>query len=136
MRIVPSLKDKLRDQLSLSSKIVLKRLYADTARPLVHLAAHLKGAKQVNPVPTLQPWNTVDIQSTLRAIYQKAETGRRPCQIRTSIIIPVFNKVDFTFQCLQSLFKEVDLTTNETVIINNASTDGTTEMLGLFKNFV
>lgn len=57
-----------------------------------------------------------------------------PESIESSIIIPVFNKAEFTFQCLRSLFREVDLTRNEIVVVDNASTDETARMLAQFGN--
>lgn len=54
--------------------------------------------------------------------------------IESSIIIPVFNKAEYTFQCLRSLVREVDLTKNEIIIVDNASTDETARMLAQFGN--
>ncbi len=42
-----------------------------------------------------------------------------------SIIIPVFNKVDLTCQCLTHLAKVTDGCSYEVIIVDNASTDGT-----------
>ncbi len=52
--------------------------------------------------------------------------------IRSSVVIPVFNNAELTFQCLRSLLREVDLTTTEIVVANDASTDETSELLALF----
>lgn len=49
--------------------------------------------------------------------------------IKTSIIIPVFNKAEYTFQCLRSLFLEIDLSTTEIIVIDNNSTDETAKLL-------
>jgi len=49
--------------------------------------------------------------------------------VEASIIIPVFNKAEYTFGCLRSLFREVDLTRNEIIVVDNASTDETQRML-------
>lgn len=49
--------------------------------------------------------------------------------IKTSIIIPVFNKAEYTFQCLRALFREIDLSENEIIIIDNNSTDETAKLL-------
>lgn len=59
-----------------------------------------------------------------------------PRTVETSIIIPVFNKADYTFQCLRSLFREIDLTSAEIIVIDNASSDETQQMLALLKNRV
>ncbi|HMA62445.1 MAG TPA: glycosyltransferase [bacterium] len=42
-----------------------------------------------------------------------------------SIIIPVFNKLNFTRNCLQSLIKETEYNHYEIIVIDNASTDDT-----------
>jgi len=46
-----------------------------------------------------------------------------------SIIIPVFNQLDFTKQCLEALIKNTPDELYEVIIVNNASTDGTREFL-------
>ncbi len=46
-----------------------------------------------------------------------------------SIIIPVFNKVELTQQCLTNLAKVTDQPTYEVIVIDNASSDGTNEFL-------
>jgi GT2 family glycosyltransferase/glycosyltransferase involved in cell wall biosynthesis len=51
---------------------------------------------------------------------------------RASIIIPVFNKAEFTFQCLRSLTREIDFDDVEVIVVNNASTDETAELLARF----
>jgi GT2 family glycosyltransferase len=54
----------------------------------------------------------------------------------TSIIIPVFNKADLTFQCLRSLLAEIDTTETEIIVVNNASVDETAEMLSYMGGLV
>jgi len=49
--------------------------------------------------------------------------------ITTSIIIPVFNKLEYTRQCIEALFKVTPVSLFELIVINNASTDGTKEYL-------
>ncbi len=46
-----------------------------------------------------------------------------------SIIIPVFNKLDLTTQCLTNLAKVTNGCSYEVIIVDNASTDGTNEFL-------
>ena len=57
-------------------------------------------------------------------------------RVKTSIVIPVFNKVEFTFQCLRSLMREVDFAETEVIVVDNASTDETRELLSHFRAFV
>jgi len=52
--------------------------------------------------------------------------------IKTSVVVPVFNKVEFTFQCLRSLVRELDFDDTEVVVVNDASTDETRELLSHF----
>jgi len=47
----------------------------------------------------------------------------------TSIVIPVFNKVELTRQCLVHLAKVTDGVSYEIIIVDNNSTDGTKEFL-------
>lgn len=48
---------------------------------------------------------------------------------RVSIIIPVFNKIDFTRACLEALQENTPVPLYETIVVDNASTDGTAELL-------
>ncbi|MCL4498463.1 MAG: glycosyltransferase family 2 protein [Deltaproteobacteria bacterium] len=52
--------------------------------------------------------------------------------IDLSIIIPVFNNIEYTKNCLNSLFKNHPLSNFEIIVINNASTDKTEEFLNDF----
>lgn len=47
----------------------------------------------------------------------------------TSIIIPVFNKVEYTRDCLIALSENTDGENYEVIIVDNASSDGTREFL-------
>jgi len=46
-----------------------------------------------------------------------------------SIIIPVFNKLDYTRQCLEALAKNTGVESYEVIIVDNGSRDGTPEFL-------
>lgn len=63
--------------------------------------------------------------------YLLLTSSHPPKRVKTSIIIPVFNKSEFTFQCLRSLYREVDLSENEIIVVDNASSDTTRQMLDL-----
>ncbi|MBC8030882.1 MAG: glycosyltransferase [Pyrinomonadaceae bacterium] len=69
------------------------------------------------------------------ALHQAA-AARDSVVIKTSIIIPVFNKSEFTFRCLRSLLGEIDFEENEVIVVDNASTDETPRLLSRFSNFV
>ena len=50
-------------------------------------------------------------------------------EIYFSIIIPVFNRVQYTKDCIDALYKTTPLSLFELIIVNNGSTDGTKEYL-------
>jgi GT2 family glycosyltransferase len=56
--------------------------------------------------------------------------------ITASVIIPVFNKVEFTFQCLRSLLSEIDFRETEVIVVDNASTDATPRLLAHFSHLL
>lgn len=92
--------------------------------------AHKRGALSV---PEFTVNDFVSLKDDLRSRYQDLSANRK---LSSSIIIPVFNKANFTFQCLRSLTSEVDLTDSEIIVVNNASTDDTSEMLSYVADFV
>jgi O-antigen biosynthesis protein len=57
-------------------------------------------------------------------------------EIRVSIVIPVFNKAEFTLNCLHSLLKEIDLRRTQIIVVDNASTDRTAEILSQFSDLI
>lgn len=77
----------------------------------------------------IQPFGTSDF-------LLLTETNTPPQVVKTSIILLGYNKVDFTFQCLRSLFREIDLTENEIIVVDNASSDETPRLLELLKTKV
>lgn len=54
-------------------------------------------------------------------------------KLRVSMVIPVFNQLEYTKQCVESINKTVDEKI-ELVIVNNASSDGTGEYLRNYKS--
>lgn len=50
-----------------------------------------------------------------------------------SIIIPVYNRVSYTQQCLESLIHNTPDDLYEVIIVDNASTDGTKDFLNLLE---
>ncbi|HLL73873.1 MAG TPA: glycosyltransferase [Pyrinomonadaceae bacterium] len=69
---------------------------------------------------------------------QTAGDGHAPgdATVRASVVIPVFNKVEFTFQCLRSLLREIDFRETEVIVVDNASTDATPRLLSHFSDLV
>jgi GT2 family glycosyltransferase len=69
------------------------------------------------------------ITNAAREPKHDSAVGRR---IRASVIIPVFNKVEFTFQCLRSLLAEIEPAETEIILVDDASTDETARVLSNF----
>ncbi len=87
--------------------------------------------------------------STQRALSISAEEGKdgnRPelslrkkndfDSIRASIIIPVFNQLEYTKRCIQSIFQNTDNKLYELIIVDNNSTDGHQQYLDKLKGQV
>ena len=55
--------------------------------------------------------------------------GGKIIQTTCSIVIPVFNKVEFTRKCLEAIWKKTKAELYELVVVDNGSTDGTKEYL-------
>jgi GT2 family glycosyltransferase/Flp pilus assembly protein TadD len=85
-----------------------------------------------NNEPAYRYIYTVAIPQTLdrkRILQDQAiSTGEREFPL-VSIIIPVFNKVGYTQKCLETLLRNTRRGLYEVIIIDNASTDGTKNLL-------
>lgn len=55
--------------------------------------------------------------------------SRRPDSPRCSIVIPLFNKVEYTQRCIESLIENTPDGLYEAVLVDNGSTDGTSVLL-------
>jgi GT2 family glycosyltransferase len=151
------MKHLLREKLSLSSKLRLKgalfapvvwglrlaaRAYNFAERVAGSAAAHgvdLRRAfdvKQRPGPPQAQVWGASDFLFLARAAADGPESLDPGRPVTTSVIIPVFNKVEFTFQCLRSLLREVNFGETEVIVVDNASTDRTRELLAHFRGYV
>lgn len=151
------MKERLREKLSLSSKLRLKRaLFAPVvwglrlAARAYNFAGRVAGSAEANGVdlrrafdvkqrprpPHAHAWGASDFLFLARAASEGAESLEPGRPITTSVIIPVFNKVEFTFQCLRSLLREVNFAETEVIVVDNASTDRTRELLAHFRGFV
>lgn len=156
---LPAVKERLREKLSLRLKLRLKRLVFGTLGAALRLGARaynfaerlgesatangldLRQAFDVKMrprAPHVEPWGAADFLFLARTARgekrEKLDPGERA--IKTSVVIPVFNKVEFTFQCLRSLLREVDSDDTEVIVVNNASTDETREVLSHFGGLV
>jgi len=122
------LKTKLAESLSLSSKLFLRGLW----RTLKPARSSAKPYSIQTPALATAAFN---LTAELRAEPEPPRPlGNAP--IQTSIVIPVFNKAEFTFQCIKSLLQEIDLSQNEIIVVDNASADQTEAVLAHFANVV
>lgn len=143
------LKTKLKDNLSPSSKLFLRGIYSTTTKTAGRLARFpALAAKKIvsvfaerlgmDPLPGKPyslgslPVEPSDFELPANLLAATKQPGERPAAIQTSIIIPVFNKAEFTFQCIRSLMEEVDFSKNELIVVDNGSTDQTQGMLARF----
>ncbi|MHB8578570.1 MAG: glycosyltransferase [Ignavibacteriaceae bacterium] len=55
-------------------------------------------------------------------------------EILVSIIIPVFNKIEFTKNCLEAIFQTVKGIPYEIIVVDNASSDNTKQVLKAFQS--
>jgi len=149
------LKQSLQGKLSLSTKILLRRLLAGSRSAVRHLAASISkfvervlGITGVNrgnfwtrnkslAVPAITSRDLLLLKNELpKSTNVEDHEAERMKGIRVSIVIPVFNKAEFTFQCLRSLLREVDFRETEVIVVNNASTDQTGELLSHFEDLL
>ena len=79
----------------------------------------------ITPIKTIEE-DAIEWESIYKDLIKKKDK----CDI--SIIIPVFNKLEYTKQCLDALYKVTPNHLFELIIVNNASTDGTKEFLNEF----
>jgi len=160
------MKKWLQENLPLPAKLLLKRLLVATVGVCVKLAALVYdfGVRVLNlaskhGLDINETWNVTRRPETIAAPVHTAQFGAQDFLFLTdtisgaraardavdeserkspgtSIIIPVFNKVEFTFQCLRSLLREIDFDDTEVIVVNNASTDATTRLLAHFRGLV
>ncbi|MBC8097052.1 MAG: glycosyltransferase, partial [Akkermansiaceae bacterium] len=65
----------------------------------------------------------------LHAQLTKITQNGKAVPISVSIIIPVLNNLTLTRQCLAAITRTAGLTASEIIVVDNASSDGTTEFL-------
>jgi GT2 family glycosyltransferase len=156
------MKNWLQENLPLPAKLLLKRLLVSTIGAFVKLAAFAYnfGARLLrlaakHGLDIDEAWNIERPHGPLAAPAHAGQFGARDFLFlagalsgaratvddgdrppRTSIVIPVYNKVEFTFQCLRSLLREVDFGDTEVIVVNNASTDETAAVLAHFRGLV
>lgn len=153
------MKNWLKENLSFSAKLALKRLLVGVvgagvgaAALVVRLSRRLVAAavrhgldfERAWDVPpqaragddlSLPPWGASDFLMLMEAAGG-AGAASEEREVRASVVIPVFNKAEYTFQCLRSLLRELDLTRDEVIVVDNASTDETPRLLTHFGSAV
>jgi GT2 family glycosyltransferase/ADP-heptose:LPS heptosyltransferase/Tfp pilus assembly protein PilF len=82
----------------------------------IHDRYGIPSSGRLENVSSLQEWDTSSLEV-------KAKT------FDCSIIIPVFNKVELTQQCLTHLAEVTDTPSYEVIVVDNCSSDGTAEFL-------
>ena len=147
-----------KEELSPRSKLIVRRAFVGAVRACVRAAAgivrltdrtielavthglDLDRAWNVRPKgrpAEVDPFGSRDFLLLMNSLSVRKAVGPKPgAEVRTSVVIPVFNKADFTFQCLRSLVREVNFDETEIIIVDNASTDETPEMLSHFSGLV
>lgn len=75
------------------------------------------------PLPELE---IKHIQQTYRKRFASRNTKHK---VAVSIIIPVFNQLNYTKQCIEALYKHTPQSIFELIIVDNNSTDGTDRYL-------
>src|SRR4030095_1421590 len=136
MRVLQAAKQKLQQKLPLSTKLFLKRVLIACSYPIHRIAGLLtkRGLdSQFDRPPFTTPgWTSPEFAELMQEVSRSRDVSVVSLGIRTSVIIPVFNNINFTFQCLCSVLKQIDLNETEIVVVNNGSTDETVEVLSKF----
>ena len=83
-----------------------------------------------------EPWSVHDFLDMMDARAGDCLSTNAGRKVRASIIITARNEVEFTFQCLRSLLREVDFEKTEVIVVNDGSTDETNAMLAHFRDFI
>jgi GT2 family glycosyltransferase len=158
MSLARRTKDTLRGRLPLSLKLSLKRLFVGTVaaglrsaaravnlfdRVLLSATTHGLDFHQAWDVkarpkpPQVQPWGAADFLFIMDAIKGRRDNVPAPDRpVRTSIVLLAYNKIEYTFQCLRSVFQEVDLAETEIIVVDNGSRDETARVLSYLEGFV
>ena len=129
--------------IAVSNGLDLKRAWPwDINLPLQTEATTPKQLPDVEPeqLPDSEDSQTLSVGDFLflmDAISKKQDSATHPAGgTRASVIIPVFNKVEYTLQCIRSLMAEVDFNEHEIIVVNNASEDETARVLAHLGSFV
>lgn len=95
----------------------------------------ISGRRSKLPGSSSVPAN-ISANTTSILLAKSRKELNAPREIRVSIVIPVFNKAEHTINCLNSLLNEIDLHETEVIIVDNASTDDTSQLLSQLGDFI
>lgn len=93
---------------------------------LIHLTPHSPGKHTLNMLRDLDLQGEVDFAR--KPIFEFFETPM------VSVIIPIHNKLDFTFRCLQSIHAHPTQHTFEVIVVDDSSTDDSSAVLSGITN--
>ena len=97
---------------------------------------HSAGQKQTEKdIEASDPVKAQAMRERDRSAIGNSERVKR-IQPTCSIVIPVFNKVEFTRKCLEAIRKKTKAELYELVVVDNGSTDGTKEYLNSLGGFI
>jgi GT2 family glycosyltransferase len=152
------LKAILRKRLSPSLKLSAKRFFVSSVGIAVRVSArvvnlvdrllltatthgldfdHAWNVKGRPKAPLIQPWGAREFLLLMEGIAGREDAPLNPDRpVRTSIILICYNKIEYTFQCLRSLLREIDLVETEIIVVDNGSRDETARVLSYFRNFI
>ena len=87
---------------------------------------------EMNPTDNLEIEKPSE-QAKSKAEYEKLELPvcKKP---QVSIVIPVYNEFDYTYNCIKSIIKNSGDVTYEVIVANDCSTDLTTEIESIIKH--
>lgn len=118
--------------------LVVGNCYAEAGRP-EDATTFYQRVLQLDPGNTVAAENLIVVNSKAPAIDRGISTGLSVCCTQTgsepsdgepvpvSIIIPVFNRLDLTRQCLESIRRNTPANRYEIIVVDNGSSDGTTD---------
>lgn len=128
MKQTRRIKEELGKVLPLRVKIALKGLFS---------VLDLRRLRLFQPSATPSPARvTTDDLALVDGLSIEKFVPIADRRIEVSIIIPVHNEIDYTFQCLRVLLGEIDFRETEIIIIDNASTDETSKILAHFGELI
>ncbi len=91
------------------------------------------------PTPAAEPNSTPKVKATASLKPPSPKTPVsfvRPDEVEVSIVIPVYNQVEFTHACLAAVQKHSAGIPYEVIVVDDASTDATNEVIGAIPGLV